>query len=276
MSIYKSEHDGMDLPRVWNNFTSDQKLTVIRYLNGHTGHRTLPKAWLYDMTTPDRRRVRRHLELVGSVEVREMPRSTTSMHVGGVSTGRMSPFEFPYGTEVRNPSHVKDAMDYAMGGIVKSMHQRGLSIDMSDIERRIMMGIEKSVTGGMLYAKPNGGHRMLPSGYTQLRTYWIRGSGQKQLISTMNEGHLGNTLKLLKESHGNVVGRSTQLLGKMHRHFGNQPTIQAKLIELLKLMEQVEVDQMYPIFGTLAQELASRKIDIDIEEFGFDDIMKDW
>lgn len=269
MSIFKSEHDGKNLPNVWNNFTSDQKIAIIRCINGYTGHRTLPAAWLNDMTAADRNRVRRHLEIVGAIRSREMPRTTVTgrMSSNGESIRRMieravdDPFKAGMGV---NPH----PLDYAIGGIVKDMQQRDLSINMSNIESRVF--------SGMLYPKPNGGGRMLPSGYTQLRTYWIRGSGQKQLISTMNEGHLDNTLKLLKESHGNVVGRSTQLLGKMHRHFGNQPTIQAKLIELLKLMEQVEVDQMYPIFGTLAQELASRKIDIDIEEFGFDDIMKDW
>lgn len=275
MSIYKSEHDGMDLPRVWINFTSDQKLTVIRYLNGHTGHLTLPKAWLYDMSTPDRRRVRRHLELAGSVKVREMPRTTritdqnpSFLFPYGTNTGRMSSSNRAFEESTRHKgsaTYAADAMSI-LGGktvhIIHDMQERGLHIDMTNI-------------GGMLYAKPNGGNRMLPSLYGQLRTYWVRGSGQKQVIATMNEGHLDNTLKLLKESHGNVVGKSAVLLGKMHRHFQNQPKIRAKLEELLKLIEKVEVDQMYPIFGTLAQELASRKEEVSVD-LEWDDILKDW
>lgn len=275
MSINKSEHDGMDLPRVWNHFTSDQKLAVIRYINGHTGHLTLPKGWLYDMTTSDRRRVRRHLEMVGFVKVREMPRTTrmTGQNPSfpfpyGTNTGRMSSSDRAFEESIRHKgsaTYAADAMRI-LGGktvhIIHDMQERGLHI-------------EQRVIGGMLYAKPNGGNRMLPSMYGQLRTYWVRGSGQKQIIATMNEGHLDNTLKLLKESHGNVIGRSSQLLGKMHRHFQNQPNIRAKLEELLKLMEQVEVDQMYPIFGTLAQELASRKEEVEID-LEWDDILKDW
>lgn len=113
----------------------------------------------------------------------------------------------------------------------------------------------------MLYDKPNGGHRILPSVYGRLlqlgrEPMWLRGNGEYQHVATMNPGHLRNTLNLLKESNGNAVAKATSLLGKMALHFQNQPAIVRKLEELCVEMQRVDVDEMYPIYTVLAEHLA--------------------
>ena len=101
-----------------------------------------------------------------------------------------------------------------------------------------------------------------------------------QPIDEMNDGHLENTLKLLQESHGNIQAKTTALLGKMWNHYQNQPEIQRRLEELCLLMQKVELHEMYPLFGTLAQEQNSRRpkhnVYIDSDLAGFDDALKDW
>lgn len=122
----------------------------------------------------------------------------------------------------------------------------------------------------MLYPKPNEGKRILPSMYTKLRINWLRGSGQYQKPDTMNSGHIKATLDLLKESHKNVVDRSTDLLGKMANHFSNQPEICARLAELCILMQRVDVDDMYPIFNVIADNVE------DVIEVDEDELLADW
>jgi hypothetical protein len=126
----------------------------------------------------------------------------------------------------------------------------------------VKLDIEKSlgvVPGRMAYPKPNGGNRILPSIYNQLRKWWMRANGVCQEPHEMNDGHLDNTLTLLRESHGNVIARSTELLGKMANHFRNQPDIVAKLEALCLEMQKVDVDDMYPVFTILAKELDTRQ-----------------
>lgn len=109
-----------------------------------------------------------------------------------------------------------------------------------------------------LYETPNGGNRLLPSAYTALTNSWVRSNWIEVTPSKMNDGHLNNTLKLLIESHGNLIARSTSVLGKIHAHFGNCPEVQAKLEEVCILMQQAEVNEVYPVFNTLAEEFDSR------------------
>lgn len=120
---------------------------------------------------------------------------------------------------------------------------------------------------GMLYDKPNGGKRILPSVYTKLDKTWLKADKTWRMPTMMNDGHLQNSCKLLKESHGNLTERATGLLGRMANHFGNSPSILAKLQELCLEIQQVEVDEMYPIFQPLSQELASRKAPPEAETF---------
>lgn len=122
--------------------------------------------------------------------------------------------------------------------------------------------------GGMLYPSPNGGNRILPPIYTKLKTWWLRATGHRQEIETMNDGHLENSLKLLHESTGNLLGKCNLLLGKMHAHMGTQPEIQRRLEELSLLIGALDVDDVYPIYGQLASELSMRQqpvVMMDIE-----------
>lgn len=112
---------------------------------------------------------------------------------------------------------------------------------------------------GMCYPKPNGGHRILPSIYTRIREWWMRANGVTVQVQDMNDGHLENTMKLLHESHGNLIARSTELLGKMANHFHRDKVIVAKLEDLCREMQRVDVDDLYPIFKDLATEAAQRK-----------------
>lgn len=112
---------------------------------------------------------------------------------------------------------------------------------------------------GMCYPKPNGGKRILPSIYTRIKQWWMRANGVTVEVVDMNDGHLENTMKLLQESHGNVIAKSTELLGKMANHFHNQPAVVQQLEDLCMAMQKVDVDAMYPIFKELATEAAQRK-----------------
>lgn len=114
-------------------------------------------------------------------------------------------------------------------------------------------------SNGMCYPKPNGGKRILPSIYTRIKKWWMRANGVTVEVVDMNDGHLENTMKLLQESHGNVIAKSTELLGKMANHFHNQPAVVQQLEDLCMAMQKVEVDAMYPIFKELATEAAQRK-----------------
>jgi hypothetical protein len=111
---------------------------------------------------------------------------------------------------------------------------------------------------GPLYLKPNGGNRILPPFYASLENMWVRSNGMPCDPAYMNDGHIENTLKLLQESHGNLIGRSTSILGKMHRHFGNLPEIRSALEQLCIAMQKVEVNEIYPVFEVLANEQAAR------------------
>ena len=127
-------------------------------------------------------------------------------------------------------------------------------------------------TGGRLYPTPNGGQRILPPIYSKLKTWWLMATGHRQEIETMYDGHLENSLKLLHESTGNLLGQCNSLLGKMHAHMEAQPEIQRKLGELSRLIGALDVDDVYPIYGKLASELSMRQrpVVMDIETISSD------
>ncbi len=126
---------------------------------------------------------------------------------------------------------------------------------------------------GYFYQPPNGGKRILQSLYSKLRDYWVRGNGQEVSIDRMNDGHLENTIKLLKESHGNLTGCAAAVIGKIHDHYPNE-VIKTYCTTLLSLIEEQEVDDVYPVFATLSAELAARMEgkeqaipEVDLDEF---------
>lgn len=120
---------------------------------------------------------------------------------------------------------------------------------------RILVAMKSQISTGRysLYPPPNGGNRMLPSIYVHLREKWLKATGVFVEVDSMNRGHVENTLKLLQESNGNIVARATDLLGRMANHFRNQPKICEALEALCLQMQQVDVDDMYPIYGPLAE-----------------------
>lgn len=110
---------------------------------------------------------------------------------------------------------------------------------------------------GMLYPKPNGGKRALPSVYTKLTTHWLRANGVFQKPELMNQGHLANTIALLNESHVNLVDRMSEVLGRMHKHLSNRPDLQKKIVELFHELEVLQVEDLYPIIELLASHVES-------------------
>jgi hypothetical protein len=136
--------------------------------------------------------------------------------------------------------------------------QGGKSQVQEMIRQAYALGQNRPTGHYTLYPAPNGGNRMLPSLYCELRLTWVRADKTVVKPEAMNTGHLQNSLKLLNESHGNVVARATDLLGKMARHFQNSPGIVHMLTELCEAMQSVDVDEMYPIFDTLVEALETR------------------
>lgn len=159
--------------------------------------------------------------------------------------------------------HGADALRYGMGGYDR-LYSGGLGGGKSILQQllaknTIMQDLKfKLEPGQRFYEPPNGGMRILPSAYTVLRTDWYRSNGGALKPTKMNDGHLVNTIKLLNESHGNLIDKSTALLGKMAQHFRNQPDIVRALAELCLNMQQVDVDELYPIFTVLQAEYHQR------------------
>ena len=135
--------------------------------------------------------------------------------------------------------------------------------------------------GGMLYPTPNGGQRILPPIYSKLKTWWLRSTGHRQEIETMNDGHLENSLRLMHESTGNLLGKCNSLLGKMHAHMDTQPEIQRRLVELNLLIGALDVDDVYPVYKVVAAELSMRRppvvmMDLEITPSDIDIAIGNW
>jgi hypothetical protein len=102
------------------------------------------------------------------------------------------------------------------------------------------------------------GKRILGSEYTKLTACWRRGNGAVVHPADMNDGHLKNTLKLLNESHGNLVARCTELVGYVHSHFRNVTGIREYAQSLCIQLQKADVEQIYPIWRPLSDELQAR------------------
>lgn len=238
-----SEAD-LPLPLSWERAPHSTKVEVIKYLRA-PAIRRVPFLWS-SLPSYDQARIRRHLAAVGSVP----------------SSG-----------------------SYERG--VLSHHKAEAALRAHRAERPRTLAGEWVVddvppatpTSYGLYPKPNGGKRMLPSLYTTLDQYWVRGDGRYKSVESMDSGHIHNTIKLLKESHGNVTARATDLLGRMALHYRNQPHIVSVLETACAAMQRVEVDEMYPIFAELAKELVEnrpRVEDLDPPASVEDDDLEPW
>lgn len=106
------------------------------------------------------------------------------------------------------------------------------------------------------YAPPNGGKRILPSVYTRLTDKWVTARGTWMEPREMNDGHLENTIKLLEESHRNLLERSNLVLQKVHSHVASA---RASLVEANELIQASMVGDVYPVYIKLKFEWAKRQ-----------------
>lgn len=252
--MQKSEWDGQSLPSRWNHITPWSKGEIIKYLQGHLD--SAPPCW-WNMAAPDRQRVILHLCAVGSVNLNYRTRIGGGQDVPHAVRKAQESKSFA-GSLLAHPR-----FGYSDGGHVPS----------SQVTMHGPLRIRINESDGMLYPKPNGGQRILPSIYTKLRERWLRGNGAYQDPHTMNQGHVRNTLALLKESHINLIDRMTSLLGRMHAHLGNRPDIQRDIEALFHKLETVDVEELYPIFGLIASHVEP-EISIGNDKPWMDD--EDW
>ncbi len=250
MSNYH-ELTGFPLPMVWTGLNSYERLAVVKYWRSRNSSKGIPEWWkgytLWKTFKLHWVQIRSHLEAIGEIPTKHVPYTT-----------------------FRAPG--KSHMQAMVAEAYRKAHPDPIKIWFEE---------STNFTPSMLYEKPNGGQRTLPSVYGRLRgNEWMRANRVMQPIEEMNDGHLENTLKLLMESHGNLQAKSTSILGKLWRHYQNQPEIQQRLEELCLMMQKVEVHEMYPIFATLAKEQASRGsrpvLMLDLETSAFDDALRDW
>jgi len=261
MSNYH-ELSGRPLPIVWTGLNSYERIAVCKYWRSRNSSRGIAE-WLdgYKLWKTFKHcwpQIYSHLQAIGELETRSVP--YTTFRPGGKSYVQDMVAE-----AYRKASEGVDSYRKAHGEVTKVWFDESSRV----------------AQPAMLYERPNGGQRTLPSVYGRLRgNDWMRANRAMQSIDEMNDGHLENTLKLLLESHGNIQAKTTTLLGKMWHHYQNQPEIQRRLEELCLLMQKVEVHEMYPIFGTLAREQASRVpkyyVSLDIETQCFDDSVRNW
>lgn len=101
--------------------------------------------------------------------------------------------------------------------------------------------------------------RMLGVAYTELSGMWKRGNGQYVDPTKMNSGHLENSIKLLNESHGNVVAKACMMLGAIHGMFKSVTGIREYTESLCIQLQKVDVSRIYPIFDVLVDELQKRQ-----------------
>ena len=217
-----SEWDGSPLPDVWANARYHAKCMVIAYLQGQD-QCEVPH-WWRDMSLEDRQSVVWHLCAVGSLSPEDHFR-------------------------VR-----------AIGGKTAYMAMHRVRIDRTNTASDYGLSTAPRIVEPMLYSKPNGGKRILPSVYTRLTTHWLRASRVYQNPERMNQGHLANTIALLNESHVNLVDRMAQILGRMHNHLGNRPDLQEKIVDLFHGLEGLQVNELYPIIELLASHVEQEMV----------------
>lgn len=255
----KSEWNGTSLPSKWHYVSVDRKNMVIAFLQGLGDS---PKFWM-DMSSADRRAVVLHLCAVGSVSYDRHERVRFYGYQAIFATRK---------AQISKMAHHRgqhEAIGEAFKGYDRPYHHpievarrqtEGYRASHPDIVQ-----VWNSQAQRMLYPKPNGGQRILPSVYTKLTDRWLRGNGVYQRPEHMNQGHLRNTVALLNESHVNLVDRMCQLLGKMHAHLHNRPDLQRRLEDLHHELEDMNVDEFYPIVELIASHIELEQDDVEFD-----------
>lgn len=234
----KSAWNGSGLPSLWLAQPTHCKQQVIAYLQGRT---LMPPLWWSKMSNRERMDVTLHLCAIGAVS-----HSMTRVRVeGGIDAlyATMMAYDSKSSYETLDESTT-----------FKTFAARPQPYLRRDEAATIRMNLTP-IAEGMLYPKPNGGKRILPSVYTKLTDRWLRANGVYQEPAKMNQGHLQNTVALLNESHVNLVDRMCDILGRMHNHLGNRPDMQAKIVDLFHDLEVLQVDELYPIVELLASHI---------------------
>lgn len=261
--VQKSEWNGLDLPSKWDTLPSARRIEVIRYLQGRVDHS--PYWWKHTFTSTERQRVVLHLCACGSLtEVNTPVRECAGPYVHhAIEKARRRQAVARTQIEdyrVRHPEVIAAFEESA------PIRRPSWSFDFNQAESRVhrTLANKPDVHVHMLYPKPNGGNRILPSGYTKLTTYWLRGNGVYQRPDCMNQGHLENTVNLLNESHVNLIDKMSGLLGRMHAHLHNRPDLQEDIEDLFYKLESVTVDELYPIVRLLADQIKPKEPEIEI------------
>lgn len=230
----KSEWNGMPLPPAWCMWPAPWKREVIAYLQGNAD--TIPQRWS-ELTFREKQLVVWHLCAVGSVSAKDNSRVRL---LGGTTA-----FAATYAAKTSKSHAMMDVETSAFGSA------RAQVLAYRDRHPNVL----EAWRTAMLYPKPNGGKRVLPSVYTKLTTHWLRANGVYQRPERMNQGHLANTIALLNESHVNLVDRMSDVLGRMHNHLGNRPDLQEKIVDLFHELEVLQVEDLYPIIELLASHV---------------------
>lgn len=247
--MQKSEWDGTVLPTMWDTARTHAKGMVIAHLQG----RGEAPHWWVDMSIETRRQVVLHLCAVGSVsaDLHQRVRNIGGFHAQAATrkaqAAKSSYVTFQESTPFSNAARLAAR---EMANAYRDRHPELVAMWQR---------------AGMLYPKPNGGKRILPSVYTKLRDTWLRGNGVYQEPAKMNQGHLKNTVALLNESHMNLVDRMCELIGKMHGHLHNRPDLQAKIVDLFHDFEALQVDEIYPIVELIASHIELTADDVDFD-----------
>lgn len=159
-------------------------------------------------------------------------------------------------------------------GMIPQYIERRKAVDLqllSDMQR----AAERRSQDWQGHPSPNGGNRILPSKYAQLDDQWVTNRGEWKRPTQMSVGHLENVLNLLKESNGNCVALCTSKLGQMRKHFRNSSEVCDLLDKLCTAMQNVDVDEQYPVFRRIARSFSIRRAlqqyeDQLIENYGDD------
>lgn len=245
--MVNSEWNGLPLPAKWCEWQPVWKQQVIAYLQGRT---LQPPIRWSELSVREKQLIIWHLCAVGSVSPQDHPRVRL---LGGKDAFQA----------MRKCHHAEDH-DKTIGS--GRLYDATAFPEIKQDPKSIIQINLGSITDGMLYPKPNGGKRILPSVYTKLTHMWLRATGIWQTPKRMNQGHLKNTVALLNESHINLVDRMTDILGRMHNHLGNRPDLQAKIVDLFHEFENLQVDELYPIVKLLASHIQP-KMEFDPRDF---------
>lgn len=221
------------LPEAWIRHSPEQRRDVVRYLNSpHRYER--PSAWR-TFAKSERTLVVRHLR--------------HAYHVCSMNTNRPWPKYGLYPAD-RLARHIQ--------------FKTYVECPESYIDRQVRDTLEKKadtqakIYGDGTYVKKAAGERILHHSYTKLTTNWRRASGQEIRPRDMSIGHLECTITLIEESWNNLHKRAGHQLGGVFKHIVD-PTTREALWAAGQCVDNLTIEQVYPIYKVLMSELGWRR-----------------